>query len=96
MLFDFEDALHSFHPVVLDLLFVIERIIFNQNSSTEQLLNLGLMFIHAYKEAGGTYQYKTRDEFGLTILALKAFCLLTLLAEKNKIYLIQNGINFLN
>lgn len=42
------------------------------------------MFIHAYKEAGGTYQYKTRDEFGLTILALKAFCLLTLLAEKNK------------
>lgn len=82
--FDFEDALHSFHPVVLDLLFVIERIIFNQNSSTERLLNLGLMFIHAYKKAGGTYRYKTRDEFGLTILALKAFCLLTLLAEKNK------------
>ncbi|HAT9808490.1 TPA: hypothetical protein JBD79_14550, partial [Legionella pneumophila subsp. pneumophila] len=69
--------------------------IFNQNSSTEQLLNLGLMFIHAYKKAGGTYQYKTRDEFGLTILALKAFCLLTLLAEKNKNILSSEWDKFL-
>ncbi|MDI9817763.1 MULTISPECIES: phosphotransferase enzyme family protein [unclassified Legionella] len=75
--FDFEDALHSYSPVLFDLTFIIERIIFNHTDSKSDALILSNIFMKAYRESGGIYEYQQSDEYSLSILALKAFCLLT-------------------
>jgi thiamine kinase-like enzyme len=76
--FDFEDALHSFLPITFDILFLMERIIFNQILSDSERLNLGRILLKSYKDAGGTYKYQENDECCLTLMSLRAFCLLTI------------------
>ncbi|HAT2064643.1 TPA: phosphotransferase [Legionella pneumophila] len=76
--FDFEDALHSYLPVIFDLAFIIERIIFTNTNDGSHVLDLGKIFLNAYKDAGGSYEYKRNDEHLLSILSLKAFCLLSM------------------
>lgn len=74
--FDFEDTLHSYLPVIYDLAFVLERIVLLQSPDIASTLQLSRVFMDAYCEQGGQYQYQINDEYILCILSLRAFFLL--------------------
>lgn len=74
--FDFEDSIHNYQPVLFDLSFVIERLIYSQTVIESERLILGRQFIASYKDHGGKYEYQNHDETYLELLSFRALCLL--------------------
>ncbi|WP_160264737.1 phosphotransferase [Legionella norrlandica] len=85
--FDFEDALHSYLPIIYELALVLERLVFVRHNSFDYILELGKHFMAAYFENGGSYFYSETDKFALSTIALRSLCVLTLCEmEGNRIY----------
>ncbi|HAT1797993.1 phosphotransferase [Legionella pneumophila subsp. fraseri] len=85
--FDFEDALHSYLPLIYELALILERMVFIRYESIDYILELGKHFMVAYLENGGAYSYQETDRFALSTIALRSLCVLTLCEmEGNIIY----------
>ncbi|HAT6978422.1 TPA: phosphotransferase [Legionella pneumophila] len=85
--FDFEDALHSYLPLIYELALILERMVFIRYESIDYILELGKHFMVAYLENGGSYSYQETDRFALSAIALRSLCVLTLCEmEGNIIY----------
>ncbi len=85
--FDFEDALHSYLPIIYELALILERMVFIRYDSADYIFELGKHFMVAYLENGGTYSYLETDRLALSTIALRSLCVLTLCEmEGNIIY----------
>ncbi|WED41905.1 phosphotransferase [Legionella cardiaca] len=85
--FDFEDALHSYLPIIYEIAYVLERMVFVRHFNTNEILCLGRSFMKAYLSNGGSYQFQKSDSYASLTLALRSLCVLTLCeVEGNKIH----------
>ena len=81
---DFEDTLHSVLPIVYELVYILERMVFVSVTDQKTRINLGRSFIQAYINNNGNYSYCKSDDLALSTLALRAFCVLTLCELEGK------------
>lgn len=79
--FDFEDVVHSYQPVMLELAYIIERLILIRVDSDEKVLHWGKMFLSQYQCYVNHLSYNALDDNVLEILVLRALCTILLYME---------------
>lgn len=82
---DFEDTLHSYLPVIFELVFILERLVLvDPQLTSKEKISLGKQFIESYRMHGGSYQFNPKYIAALASLNLRSLCTLALCELKGQ------------
>lgn len=79
---DFEDVLHSYQPVAVELAYIVERLILIKECEVDNKLNYIVDFLESYYQVVGGNFFRQDDFHILYYLTLRAFCIILFLTEK--------------